>query len=447
MTFYQSYNDFLKESHQLNELTKHSIQNRVFSIYNQAIILEFFHEQKGLWYCFFDLQSQYSKLLVTFDDRFQLIVQKWAQLLDLSTKQQRCTVVEIHDTFPKLRMQFTNDNGSLTYFIYSGHPIRPYVHIKKENSILLSMGHAIEESLTWKQISTQSIPLWHDRMLHDETIWPIIFNRIAFPYTQKLNLALQQKIKKNSNFDKDQVQHEMHHVYVSFATYLLTLNKDEVNKDSLEFEGHKLPVYRHLSSGKNASIYFKKAKKASHGLIEVEKQRMKNKEDILNLEKNIHLMKNYSLKDLERVKEFLVNIRLIGSQQKIRKTVETIPKNRPYFIVKDNQKFSFGKNELQNDVVTFQIASKKDFFFHIANQSGSHVILHHPNPSHELILLAGKLVLSLANVKDGEVTYTPVKYLRKTKKIGLVKLEKNQVIKIKIGNDDLTDWIQTAKRY
>jgi hypothetical protein len=50
-------------------------------------------------------------------------------------------------------------------------------------------------------------------------------------------------------------------------------------------------------------------------------------------------------------------------------------------------------------------------------------------------------------VKDGEVTYTPVKYLRKTKKIGLVKLEKNQVIKIKIGNDDLTDWIQTAKRY
>jgi predicted ribosome quality control (RQC) complex YloA/Tae2 family protein len=102
---------------------------------------------------------------------------------------------------------------------------------------------------------------------------------------------------------------------------------------------------------------------------------------------------------------------------------------------------------LQNDVVTFQIASKKDYFFHIANQSGSHVILHHPEPSHELILLAGKLVLSLANLNDGQVTYAPVKYIRKTKKLGLVKIEKHKMIHIKVGTDDLSEWIQTAKRY
>lgn len=447
MTFFQTYDEFIKESHQLNTLIKHSIQNRGFSIYDHVFILEFFHEQKGLWYCLFDLHSQSSRLLVTFDTRLHTVAQKWAQVLDLSIKQQRCKAIDIHESFPKLRMHFMNDDGEITHLIYSGHPIRPYVHLMRENTALLKMGHSTEEQINWKAFNSQIMTVQQDGDVHHEKFWQVIFNRIAFPYVQKLNQALQQKNKKITLYDLDQKKHEKLHIYSSFASYLLTLNKSEMKIDHLNFEGHSLPVHRHLSSGKNAAIYFKKAKKASHGLIEVEKQRTKNQEEIDILEKHLVLINNASLSDLEKIKEFLISVRLLGSHQKIKKELKTIPKNRPYFLFMNNQKFSFGKNQLQNDVVTFQIASKKDYFFHIANQSGSHVILHHPEPSHELILLAGKLVLSLANLNDGQVTYAPVKYIRKTKKLGLVKIEKHKMIHIKVGTDDLSEWIQTAKRY
>lgn len=447
MTFFQTYEEFILESQQFNKLKDQSIFNRMFSIYDQMVILEFFHEREGLWFCLFNLNSQLSRFLVSFDSRIQTMAHHWAQPKEISFKQQRCINVEIHDHFPKLRMEFSQPGESIIHFIYSGHPVRPYVQLKMGIQTLLSFGFHQEEQLNWKALPEPLITPWKDSVQQNPTQWKVIFDHIALPYSIKLTKAIHQKRNKIKHYDNDEKQHQLHILYNAFATHLLSLNYLEMPDDFFNFQGHSFPVYRHLSSGKNASIYFKKAKKSLLGLKALQHHRQQNDEEIVRFEKHLKLLEDASLAGLQQVKEFLIKEKLMGSEQKVKKEIQPIPKQNPYFVVIDGQKFSFGKNQLQNDTLTFQIAHKKDFFFHIDKQSGSHVILHHPNPSHDLILLACKLVLSLANLSDAEVTYTAMKYVRKTKILGLVKLEKSQTIKIKLGEENWQEILRSAKRY
>lgn len=89
--------------------------------------------------------------------------------------------------------------------------------------------------------------------------------------------------------------------------------------------------------------------------------------------------------------------------------------------------FFVGKNAIQNEYVTFKLANKDDYFFHVKNLSGSHVILKGElNESN--INIAARLAAFYANTKinsDYEINYTQIKNIKKIKNanIGKVILE------------------------
>jgi predicted ribosome quality control (RQC) complex YloA/Tae2 family protein len=76
-----------------------------------------------------------------------------------------------------------------------------------------------------------------------------------------------------------------------------------------------------------------------------------------------------------------------------------------------------GKNNLQNDKITFKIASKGDLWFHVKNAPGSHVIMlcFGEEPPAEDYTFAAETAAKNSSVKSGvcDVDYTRVKNIKK----------------------------------
>ena len=86
-----------------------------------------------------------------------------------------------------------------------------------------------------------------------------------------------------------------------------------------------------------------------------------------------------------------------------------------------------GKNNLQNDYLTFKMASRNDMWFHVKDMPGSHIIVHAENLDEYTMRLAANIAAYFSKGKYSSsvpVNYCLVKNLKKphTNKPGLVLL-------------------------
>ena len=178
----------------------------------------------------------------------------------------------------------------------------------------------------------------------------------------------------------------------------------------------------------NALAYYKKYQKSKSAIEHLQNQLRINKEELeyfLTLE-NQYI--NASERDLFEIEEELVmNGYLRDLNPRKKKTKKAY---EPYFVYFKGTKIGYGKNNLQNDYLTFTLASKKDCYLHIHNHPGSHIVIFDSNPSNEVITFASELALFLGKVDDGDVIFTKVSKLQKTNKKGLVTFKKYQTFHI-----------------
>ncbi|HOA85582.1 MAG TPA: NFACT RNA binding domain-containing protein, partial [Bacillota bacterium] len=78
-----------------------------------------------------------------------------------------------------------------------------------------------------------------------------------------------------------------------------------------------------------------------------------------------------------------------------------------------------GRNNLQNEHLTHRLASKDDFWFHVKERPGSHVVLvtNGREPGEVDFTQAARIAALYSSARDGQnvpVDYTPVKNLKKT---------------------------------
>ena len=74
------------------------------------------------------------------------------------------------------------------------------------------------------------------------------------------------------------------------------------------------------------------------------------------------------------------------------------------------------KNNLQNDYLTFKLASKNDTWFHAKDMPGSHVVVHSENLDEFTIRLASKIAAFYSKGRLSSsvpVNYTQIKNLKK----------------------------------
>lgn len=135
-----------------------------------------------------------------------------------------------------------------------------------------------------------------------------------------------------------------------------------------------IPLDPTLTTGENAKRYFDKYNKLKRTYEALEELTKEVKEEIEHLESvssalDIALLEE----DLVEIKEELTEsgyIRRKGGGKKVRIT------SRPFhYVSSDGFHIYVGKNNFQNDELTFRFATGNDWWFHAKGMPGSHVIL------------------------------------------------------------------------
>lgn len=186
-----------------------------------------------------------------------------------------------------------------------------------------------------------------------------------------------------------------------------------------------VPLDQKLSAVQNAQKYYKRYQKMKQREIVLEKQ-IENTEDEINYLELVSdaIDRTDDVKNLDEIYFELIKNNYIKKDKKI--------KNKPKKIAihsidyDDTSKVYYGKNNLQNEYITFKVADKNDVWMHVKGFPGSHVVIKSGGyPSDELLVFAAKIAAKNSKAKDSnkvDVDFTTRKNVKKhpSGKTGLV---------------------------
>jgi len=122
-----------------------------------------------------------------------------------------------------------------------------------------------------------------------------------------------------------------------------------------------------------------------------------------------------SPQDIEEIREELAEQGWMKARvlKKKKKIVKPSPEN---FVSSTGLPISVGKNNKQNDYLTFKLASRSQTWFHTKDIPGSHVVIHDNEPDEESILEAAMLAAYFSKARDSSsvpVDYTEIRHVKK----------------------------------
>jgi len=164
----------------------------------------------------------------------------------------------------------------------------------------------------------------------------------------------------------------------------------------------------------NSQIYYKKYKKAKTAVSYIEHEIEVARADLEYFNLLSFQIKNASLNDINEMRDELISnyyLKSKGNNSKKKKKPQIQP------IIFNECKIYVGKNNIQNNYLTHQLAKKDDLWFHVKDAHGAHVIVSGDNKYNEdVIRHAAKLAATNSESKDSSsvaVDYTLIKYLKK----------------------------------
>ena len=241
-----------------------------------------------------------------------------------------------------------------------------------------------------------------------------IINSVIQKSSKKISI-FKSAIKDSENKDKFKLYGDL----ISSNIYMLKGGEDHIiaqNYFSKELEEIKIPLNPKINASQNIEYYYKKFKK-------LKKSEEINLNNILACEKEIDYL-NSVLLNLDNVQNNndIDDIRMELGQSGYLKVIKTknkdnIIKSSPHHYITSNGISIFvGKNNIQNESLTFKFSKKDYIWFHVKNIAGSHVILAHNNPNDKLIEIASMLAAFYSKASSSSnvpIDYTKVKNVKK----------------------------------
>lgn len=233
-----------------------------------------------------------------------------------------------------------------------------------------------------------------------------------FEKTEKKIKIAKEKIESTKEMEKLKIEGEL----LSANLYKVTPFSSEITVDNY-YTGTSLVISLdpNLNASSNLQKKFKKYTKLKNTFIACSNQLEELTADLTYYESLFYEIYNQEyIEDLEEIKNELISQGIIKKQNKKQKEIASKPIE---FIINDH-KILVGKNNIQNDKLTFHIASKGDFWFHVKNAPGSHTILrtNNQNVTRETLEKTASLAAFYSKLKNSpkvEVDYTTVKYVKK----------------------------------
>ena len=217
------------------------------------------------------------------------------------------------------------------------------------------------------------------------------------------------------------------------------MRKGMSSLETYDFYNNKeisIPLDPQITPQENLEKLYKKYNKLKRGM-EANKRRFMEINEELDYLNSIKLFidNSPSTDNLKLIQEELISQGYIKIQQKKGNRKKQV-KEIGYGVLEfENFKILYGRNNIENDNLTFKVAAKDDIWLHSKNIPGSHVIIKTDEITDEILLKGAEVAAYFSKSSVGDkisVDYTKKRYINKPKggKPGFVTYENEKNILI-----------------
>lgn len=178
-----------------------------------------------------------------------------------------------------------------------------------------------------------------------------------------------------------------------------------------------IPLDPRKTPSENAQKYFSKYQKAKNAITIVNEQIEHAKEEAAYFDNLLQQVLSASPKDIEEIREELVEGGYIRERQK--RNGKKGQKLKPVFDLfqsSDDIEIIVGKNNKQNDYLTNKLAARDEIWLHTKDIPGSHVVIRSKEPTEQTIKEAAMLAAYFSKARNSSsvpVDYTKVRHVKK----------------------------------
>lgn len=334
------------------------------------------------------------------------------------------------DTAENLAAQLSNDKLK-QFRAFFARPCQPNMTDKSFAAVLFDKSDKQFDSL-----SELLDVFYQDKAERDRV------NQQSSDLIHRVQTELDKNIKKLGKQEKELLATENAEEFRQkgelLTTYLTLVpnNQDQVELDNY-YTNEKIIIAldKSLTPSQNAQRYFKKYQKLKEAVKHLTGLIQETKDTITYLESVETALNHASISDIEDIREELVETGFVKRRTRDKRHKRKKPEQ---YLASDGKTIIMvGRNNLQNDELTFKMAKKGELWFHAKDIPGSHVLIKdNLNPSDEVKTDAAELAAyyskaRLSNLvqvdmieakklnkptggKPGFVTYTGQKTLRVT---------------------------------
>lgn len=346
------------------------------------------------------------------------------------------------DTAENLAAQLSDDKLK-QFRAFFARPVQPNMTDKSFASVPFD-----KSGQTFDSLSELLDVFYQDKAERDRV------NQQSSDLIHRVQTELDKNIKKLAKQEKELAATENAEEFRQkgelLTTYLSMVpnNQDQVELDNY-YTNEKITIAldKSLTPNQNAQRYFKKYQKLKEAVKHLTGLIEETKHTITYLESVETALSHASISDIEDIREELVETGFVKRRTRDKRHKRKKPEQ---YLASDGKTIIMvGRNNLQNDELTFKMAKKGELWFHAKDIPGSHVLIKdNLNPSDEVKTDAAELAAyyskaRLSNLiqvdmieakklnkptgaKPGFVTYTGQKTLRVTpteEKINSMRIE------------------------
>ena len=334
------------------------------------------------------------------------------------------------DTATELRGRLTADKLK-TFRAFFASPTQPSLTEKSFSALLFS-----DSKTQMSSLSELLDTFYKDKAERDRV------NQQASELIRRVENELDKNRKKLGKQEEELLATENAEEFRQKGELLTTFlhqvpnDRDQVELDNY-YTGEKIIIAldKALTPNQNAQRYFKRYQKLKEAVKHLTSLIEETRTTILYLESVEIALAQASLTEIAEIREELIQTGFIRRRQ--REKIQKRQKPEKYLATDGQTIILVGRNNLQNDVLTFKMAKKDELWFHAKDIPGSHVVITgNLQPSDEVKTDAAELAAyfskaRLSNLvqvdmietrklnkptggKPGFVTYTGQKTLRVT---------------------------------
>lgn len=198
---------------------------------------------------------------------------------------------------------------------------------------------------------------------------------------KKISNLLDKNRKKLGKLLQELRKSEKREIYKTCGDLVIAniyrIDKNDEVLEAVDYtDGSKVEIRldKRLTPSQNAQKYYKRYNKLKSAEENLKEQIAITEENIEYLENVLYNLESVSeIEVFEEIKKELYETRYINTMDKKKNRTG---KSKPIRLVsKDGFEILIGKNNIQNDLITFKLSSKDDLWLHAKNIPGSHVIV------------------------------------------------------------------------